>query len=58
VVDVNGGAVAGHYTDGHRTFDGLVVPTRREVYARAADNTVDRGGDAAITLDIHDVIVR
>jgi hypothetical protein len=58
VVDVNGGAVAGHYTDGHRTFDGLVVPTRRQVYPRAADNTVDRGGAAVITPDVHDVVVR
>ncbi|WP_051105700.1 hypothetical protein [Parafrankia discariae] len=38
-VDVNANATVAHYTDGHRTFEGLVFPTRRRVYPRRPDRT-------------------
>jgi hypothetical protein len=45
-----------HYTDGHRTFDGLVVPTRRRVYVR--DAAGHRIQDVMpITIDIEEVAV-
>ncbi|MEX5632484.1 hypothetical protein [Parafrankia sp. FMc2] len=60
-VDVNANATVARYTDGHRTFDGLVFPTRRRVYPRRPNGTADRslpGPDgSAIAIDIHDVTV-
>jgi hypothetical protein len=35
---IGGWAKAAHYCLNHRSFDGLVVPTRRRVYPRRADN--------------------
>jgi len=35
---IGGWAKAAHYCLDHRTFDGLVVPTRREVFPRRPDN--------------------
>jgi hypothetical protein len=58
-VDVNANAVVAHYTDDHKSFDGLVFPTRRRVYPRRPDGTPDRslpGPDgSAIAIDLHDV---
>ncbi|MEV7187388.1 hypothetical protein [Kitasatospora sp. NPDC093102] len=38
----------------HRSFDGLLVATRRRVFRRNPDNSVDLDLPS-ITLDIHDV---
>ena len=35
---IGGWAKAAHYCTAHRSFDGLVVPTRRRVYPRKANN--------------------
>jgi hypothetical protein len=51
---VNGNLPAAHYTDEPKTFDGIVVPTRRRVRRRLADGTADMTVDY-ITIDIHDV---
>ena len=51
---VNGNLPAAHYTDEPKTFDGIVVPTRRRVRPRLADGTADMTVDY-ITIDIHDV---
>jgi hypothetical protein len=40
-----------HETDEHRTFDGLVFPTRRRVCVRRPDGTADRSF-APITIDV------
>jgi hypothetical protein len=54
VVEVNGSTLVGHYTSRHRSFDGLLVATRRRVFRRNPDNTVNLNLPS-ITLDIHDV---
>ncbi len=40
---IGGWAKAAHYCLDHRTFDGLVVPTRRRVYPRGRSNRRRRG---------------
>lgn len=37
-VDISGGAPAAHYVFDYKEFDGIMVPTRRLVYPRDADN--------------------
>jgi hypothetical protein len=54
VTEVNGSALIGHYTSRYKTFDGLAVATRRRVFRRNPDNTVNLNLPS-ITLDIHDV---
>jgi hypothetical protein len=54
VTEVNGSALIGHYTSRYKTFDGLVMATRRRVFRRNPDNTVNLNL-LSITLDIHDV---
>src|SRR3984885_5740486 len=54
VTEVNGSALIGHYTSRYRGFDGLSVATRRRVFRRNPDNTVNLNLPS-ITLDIHDV---
>ena len=56
LVQVNGNALAAHYTDEPKTFGGLVFPTRRRVYRRRPDGTADRSR-AVITLDIADITI-
>jgi hypothetical protein len=51
--DVNGNPPVAHYTTEHRTFDGLVVPTRRRVLLRREDGTAIQES-AAILLDVSD----
>jgi hypothetical protein len=51
---VNGSALVGHYTSRHRSFDGLLVATRRRVFRRNPDNSVNLNLPS-ITLDIHHV---
>jgi hypothetical protein len=54
ITEVNGSTLVGHYTSRYKTFDGLLVATRRRVFRRNPDNTVNLNRPA-ITLDIHDV---
>ncbi|WP_377273475.1 hypothetical protein [Peterkaempfera sp. SMS 1(5)a] len=54
VAEVNGSTLVGHYTSRHRMFDGLLVATRRRVFRRNPDNSVNLNL-LSITLDIHDV---
>ncbi|GAA2272288.1 MULTISPECIES: hypothetical protein [Kitasatospora] len=46
--------LVGHYSSRHKTFDGLLVATRRRVFRRTPDNSVNLSLPS-ITLDIHDV---
>jgi hypothetical protein len=43
-----------HYCDDHREFSGLMVPTRRRVYARREDGTPNTDV-AFVELDITEV---
>jgi hypothetical protein len=52
--EVNGDVPIAHYTEEPRTFDGIVVPTRRRARRRLEDGTADMTVDY-ITIDIHDV---
>jgi len=52
--EVNGNALAAHYTSELKIFDGIVVPTRRRIHSRRADGTADMTIDD-ITIDIQDV---
>lgn len=54
VTEVLGSTLVGHYTSRHRDFGGLVVPTRRRVYRRNPDGSVNLNLPS-ITLDVHDV---
>ena len=54
IVEINGSTLVGHYTGRYKTFGGLAVATRRRVYRRNLDNTVNISLPS-ITLDIHDV---
>ncbi len=54
IVEVNGSTLVGHYTSRYQAFDGLLVATRRRVFRRNPDNTVNVNLPS-ITLDIRDV---
>jgi hypothetical protein len=54
VAEVIGSSLVGHYTSRYQSFGGLQVPTRRRVFRRRPDNTVDLNLPA-ITVDIRDV---
>jgi hypothetical protein len=54
IVEINGSTLVGHYTSRYKNYDGLAVATRRRVYRRNPDNTVNLNLPS-ITLDIHDV---
>ncbi|HUB39841.1 MAG TPA: hypothetical protein VMA72_13390 [Streptosporangiaceae bacterium] len=54
ITEVTGSTLVGHYTGRYETFDGLVVATRRRVFRRNPDNTVNLNLPS-ITLDIRDV---
>jgi hypothetical protein len=54
IVEINGSTLVGHYTSRYKNFDGLLVPTRRRVFRRNPDNTVNLNLPS-ITLDIRDV---
>ncbi len=51
---VTGNPPIAHYTDEHKTFEGIVIPTRRRVYRRNPDGTADKSV-AVITLDIDNI---
>jgi len=48
---IGGWAKAAHYCLDHRTFDGLVVPTRRRVYPRRTDNR-RRAGPLLVWIEV------
>jgi hypothetical protein len=54
VTEVLGSTLVGHYSSRYQTFGGLLVPTRRRVFRRNPDNTVNLNLPS-ITLDIHDI---
>lgn len=54
ITEVNGSTLVGHYTSRYQTYDGLLAATRRRVFRRNPDNTVNLNLPS-ITLDIHDV---
>ncbi|MET8421218.1 hypothetical protein ACWD7C_40415 [Streptomyces sp. NPDC005134] len=54
VAEVNNSFLVGHYTGRFQNFDGLLVPTRRRMFRRNPDNTVNLNYPS-ITVDIHDV---
>src|SRR5258708_12298293 len=49
---VNGSTLVGHYTSRYKSFDALLVATRRRVFRRNPDNTVNPNL-LSITLYIH-----
>jgi hypothetical protein len=52
VGEVTGGR--GHYSGHYRSFEGLLVATRRRIFRRNPDNTVNLN-QPSITLDIGNV---
>jgi hypothetical protein len=52
--EINGDTPTAHYTDDHKTFAGIVAPTRHRVRRRLQDGTADMSVDY-ITIDIHNV---
>lgn len=59
VVDFNGVADVAHYTDAHKSFDGVAGPRPAggcRVCRRLPDSTADRTV-AAITVDLDDIVI-
>lgn len=54
ITEVNGSTLVGHYTSRYKAFDGLLVATRRRVFRRNPDNSVNLNL-SSITIDIRDV---
>jgi hypothetical protein len=54
ITEVNGSTLVGHYTSRYKNFDGLLVATRRRVFRRNPDNTINLNLPS-ITVDIRDV---
>jgi hypothetical protein len=54
VTEILGSTLVGHYSSQYRSFDGLVVATRRRIFRRNPDNTVNLN-QPSITLDIGNV---
>jgi hypothetical protein len=54
VTEVLGSTLVGHYSGHYRPFDGLLVATRRRIFRRNPDNTVNLN-QPSITLDIGNV---
>jgi hypothetical protein len=52
VNEIMGSALVGHYTGHHRSFGGLVLPTRRRTFRRNPDGTTNLNLPS-ITVDIH-----
>ncbi len=55
-VDIIGGSDSAHYVSEHKTFGGIVFPTKRRVYAYGADSrpVLDR---IAVSIDFHEITV-
>jgi hypothetical protein len=54
VTEILGSTLVAHYSSRHRTFGGVVVPTRRRVFRRNPDGSTNLNMPS-ITIDIHDV---
>jgi hypothetical protein len=54
ITEVLGSTLVGHYSGHYRSFEGLLVATRRRVFRRNPDNTVNLN-QPSITLDIGNV---
>ena len=54
ITEVNGSTLVGHYSSRYMDFGGLLVATRRRVFRRNPDNTVNLNLPS-ISLDIRDV---
>jgi hypothetical protein len=54
ITEVLGSTLVGHYSGQYRSFDGLLVATRRRIFRRNPDNTVNLN-QPSITLDIGNV---
>ena len=54
LAEINGSTLVGHYTSRYKNFGGLQVATRRRVFRRNPDNTVNLNLPS-ITLDVHEV---
>jgi len=54
VTEVLGSTLVGHYSSQYRSFDGLSVATRRRIFRRNPDNTVNLN-QPSITLDSRNV---
>jgi hypothetical protein len=54
ITEILGSTLVGHYSSHYRSFDGLLVATRRRIFRRNADNTVNLNMPS-ITLDIRNV---
>jgi len=54
--DVFGGAPAANYSDGHKTFGGIVFPTRRRVVPRKPDGTT-LPEPILVAIDLYDAAV-
>lgn len=52
---VLGGAPSANYASDPKSFSGIVVPTKRRVYGRAADGTPMRDR-LAVSIDFHDIV--
>jgi hypothetical protein len=55
-VDILGGTSSANYAMEYRTFNGLVYPTKRRVYAYGPDNRPLRDR-LAVSLDFHEIVV-
>ena len=51
VIDILGGWAAVHYSSDYRDFDGITVPTRRQVYVRNADGSAALG-PPSLAIDV------
>ena len=54
ITEVLGSTLVGHYSGRYRSFGGLQVATRRRIFRRNPDNTVNLN-QPSITLDIGNV---
>jgi hypothetical protein len=54
ITEVVGSTLVGHYSGHYRSFEGLLVATRRRIFRRNPDNTVNLN-QPSITLDIGNV---
>jgi hypothetical protein len=56
-VDIMGGTTSAHYVSEHKTFGGIVFPTRRRVYTYGADNRplLER---ISVSIDLHEITVK
>jgi hypothetical protein len=53
-VDILGGGPAAHYPSRYKSFDGILVPTKREVYVRNPDDTPILD-NISIDIDVHTI---